>query len=71
MVGEARGRPAPSAAAVPPTGDDSAVRRLDPLDTVAGDDKEQYEEQYDRLAAEPIVKKVSLGQTDSAATSGR
>ena len=60
----ARGRPRASAAAVP-EGDDSGYDVWTRSDAVAGDDKEQYEEQYDRLAAEPIVKKISLGQTDN------
>ena len=30
---------------------------------MSGDAKEQYEEQYDRLAAESFVKKMSIGTT--------
>ena len=32
-------------------------------DAVSGDEKEQYEEQYDRVAAESFVKKESIGTT--------
>ena len=47
------------------SGDDSEYDVWTRSDAVAGDGKEQYEEQYDRLAAEPIVKKIQLGQTDN------
>jgi hypothetical protein len=50
------------AAAAPPVGDDSAFDVWTRFDPVA-DGKEQYVEQYDRLAGEDIVKKVSLGKT--------
>jgi murein tripeptide amidase MpaA len=61
VVGAAR--KARAAALAVPEGDDSGYDVWTRSDAVAGDGKEQYEEQYARLAAEPIVKQVSLGQT--------
>ena len=43
------------------TGSDAAWDVWTRYDAVPGDDKEQYEEQYDRQAAKPIVKKQSIG----------
>jgi hypothetical protein len=45
------------------TGSDAAWDVWTRYDAVAGDEKEQYEEQYDRVAAEPFVKKESIGKT--------
>jgi murein tripeptide amidase MpaA len=53
------------AAAIPSdyTGSDAAWDVWTRYDAVPGDGKEQYEEQYDRVAAKPFVKKESLGTT--------
>ena len=45
------------------TGSDAAWDVWTRYDAVAGDEKEQYEEQYDRVAAESFVKKESIGTT--------
>jgi hypothetical protein len=45
------------------TGSDAAWDVWTRYDAVPGDGKEQYEEQYDRVAAKPFVKKESLGTT--------
>ncbi len=63
LVGKARAAVAQSAAALPPTGSDAQFDVWRRYDKVAGDDKEQYLELYDRLEGENIVKKVKLGKT--------
>jgi hypothetical protein len=53
-------------AAAPPTqltGSDATWSVWTRYDAVPGDGKEQYTEQYDRLAQLPIVKKISIGKT--------
>ena len=47
----------------PYTGSDAAWTVWTRYDAVAGDEKEQYVEQYERIAAEPIAKLESLGKT--------
>ena len=55
-------RKAAAAAAPVPVGDDSTYDVWTRYDAVA-DGKQQYVEQYDALAASPLVKKVSIGTT--------
>ena len=46
------------------TGSDAAWDVWTRYDAVSGDAKEQYEEQYDRVAEESFVKKESIGTRD-------
>ena len=45
------------------TGSDAAWNVWTRYDANSADTKEQYEEQYDRVAATPIAKKISMGTT--------
>ena len=61
VVGDARERSA--AAAQPLTGSDADFKVWTRYDAVPDDKKEQYVEQYQRVATKPIAKLVSLGKT--------
>ena len=56
--------------AEPYTGSDADYDVWTRYDAVPGDDKEQYVELYNRLEGLNWVKKVSIGKTSWAATSG-
>jgi hypothetical protein len=56
-------RLAPPADPVTYSGSDAEWDVWTRFDRVAGDNKEQYQEQYDRLSALPIVKREVLGKT--------